>query len=60
VWIPVVFLSPFLVSVGAEEAAKRHSLPSRATAEKLGSSYEAAIAHVRNQFRWINGALPAG
>jgi len=60
VWIPVVFLSPFLVGVGAEEAAKRHSLPSGTTAGKLGSSHATAIAHVRNQFRWINEALPAG
>lgn len=60
VWIPLVFLAPFLVSVGAEEAAKVHQLPDRATAEKLGSKYTAAVAHVRNQFRWISEALPAG
>lgn len=60
VWIPLVFLAPFLVSVGAEEAAKAHQVPGRAMAEKLGSRYTAAVAHVRNQFRWISEALPAG
>ncbi|KAA0696109.1 hypothetical protein DT594_01750 [Halopseudomonas laoshanensis] len=59
VWIPVVLLAAFLISVGAEEHTEtKHSISSKTLMADLAEMPEEFVGFIRSQFLSIGEAMP--